>query len=102
MSPSPITEVVPRISQQLRLLVYELLDAHDDTARLAADLAPDLRWEAHLGAFARSPAPGTRGAGTRLNWAHLMTTRAASQSTSSLLPVANCAFLHEASDTAQG
>ena len=36
MSTIPITEVVPRISQQLTLLVYELLDAHDDTARLAA------------------------------------------------------------------
>jgi hypothetical protein len=45
----PITEVVPRISQQLTLLVYELLDAHDDTARPAADLAPDVRWEVHLG-----------------------------------------------------
>jgi hypothetical protein len=49
MSTIPITEVVPRISQQLTLLVHEPLDAHDDTARLAADLAPDLRWEAHLG-----------------------------------------------------
>ena len=49
MSTSPITEVVPRVSQRLTLLVNELLDAHDDTARLAADLAPDVRWEAHLG-----------------------------------------------------
>ena len=49
MSTIPITEVVPRISQQLTLLVNELLDAHEDTARLAADLAPDVRWEAHLG-----------------------------------------------------
>jgi hypothetical protein len=29
-------------------LVYELLDAHDDTARLAADLTGDARWQAHL------------------------------------------------------
>jgi hypothetical protein len=29
-------------------LVYELLDAHDDTARLAADLAVDPRWRVHL------------------------------------------------------
>jgi hypothetical protein len=29
-------------------LVYELLDAHDDTARLAADLTGDARWLAHL------------------------------------------------------
>ena len=48
MSTIPITEVVPRISQQLTMLVNELLDAHDDTARLAADLAPDVRWEVHL------------------------------------------------------
>jgi hypothetical protein len=50
----PITEAVPS-SQPLTLLVYELLDAHDDTARLAADLAPGVswevrvRWEVHLG-----------------------------------------------------
>ena len=49
MSTSPINEVVPRISRQLTLLVYELLDAHDDAARLAADLAPDVRWKVHLG-----------------------------------------------------
>jgi hypothetical protein len=49
MSNIPIKEVVPRISQQLTLLVYELLDAHGDTARLAADLASDVRWEAHVG-----------------------------------------------------
>ena len=48
MSTIPITEGVPRISQQLTMLVYELLDAHDDTARLAADLAPDVRREVHL------------------------------------------------------
>jgi hypothetical protein len=29
--------------------VYELLDAHDDTARLADRLAPDPEWRAHLG-----------------------------------------------------
>ncbi len=29
-------------------LVYELLDAHEDTARLAGDFVPDARWEAHL------------------------------------------------------
>jgi hypothetical protein len=35
---------------QLEALVYELLDAHDDTAQLAAEggLASDLRWEVHL------------------------------------------------------
>jgi hypothetical protein len=29
-------------------LVYELLDAHQDTARLVDELAPDVCWEAHL------------------------------------------------------
>ena len=43
----PITEAVPS-AQDLTLLVYELLDAHDDTARLATELAPDLSWEAQV------------------------------------------------------
>ena len=29
-------------------LVYELLDAHDDTAQLAGEHPPDERWRAHL------------------------------------------------------
>lgn len=33
---------------QLVELVYELMDAHDDTARLAQGLGDDLRWQAHL------------------------------------------------------
>jgi hypothetical protein len=33
---------------RLTELVYELLDAHDDTARLAQELADDPRWDAHL------------------------------------------------------
>jgi hypothetical protein len=37
----------PAGHEQLIELVYELLDAHDDTARLAAD--PDaFRWQIHL------------------------------------------------------
>ena len=32
----------------LARLVYELVDAHHDTIRLAAELADDERWEAHL------------------------------------------------------
>jgi hypothetical protein len=32
----------------LERLVYELLDAHYDTARLAEDVAEDERWHAHL------------------------------------------------------
>jgi hypothetical protein len=35
-------------SEQLTLLVDELLDAHDDTIRLASDLELDWRWDAHL------------------------------------------------------
>ncbi len=29
-------------------LVYELLDAHQDTTRLAAEAVPGARWDAHL------------------------------------------------------
>jgi hypothetical protein len=32
----------------LVLVVYELLDAHDDTVRLGEGLEGDLRWGAHL------------------------------------------------------
>jgi hypothetical protein len=34
--------------EYLELLVYELLDAHQDTMRLAAALAEDKHWAAHL------------------------------------------------------
>ena len=34
-------------AERLQQLVYELLDAHDDTARLAQD-SDDVRWAAHL------------------------------------------------------
>lgn len=30
------------------MLIYELLDAHDDTARLARDLASEPDWALHL------------------------------------------------------
>jgi hypothetical protein len=33
---------------ELALLVYELLDAHDDTVRLAEGLESELPWRAHL------------------------------------------------------
>lgn len=42
--PDPATQ---RLSQAV-VLIYELLDAHDDTARLAGELAPDPDWQAHL------------------------------------------------------
>jgi hypothetical protein len=35
-------------SAKLVELVYELMDAHDDTARMAGELASDVRWAAHL------------------------------------------------------
>lgn len=35
-------------SERLIRLVYELLDAHDDTARLAGDLTGDELWRIHL------------------------------------------------------
>ena len=44
-------ELDPRLrvrDDRLTALVYELLDAHDDTARLAAGCEDDLRWAAHL------------------------------------------------------
>ena len=37
-----------RPGEHLTRLVYELLDAHDDTARLAADLLVDPCWQVHL------------------------------------------------------
>ena len=35
-------------SANLVELVYELMDAHDDTARIAGELGSDVRWAAHL------------------------------------------------------
>jgi hypothetical protein len=37
-----------QVSAKVVELVYELLDAHDDTARLASELGDDVRWAAHL------------------------------------------------------
>ena len=37
-----------RDNDRLVALVYELLDAHRDTEELAADLAFDETWQAHL------------------------------------------------------
>jgi hypothetical protein len=36
------------LSDHLACLVYELLDAHYDTARLVENVAEDERWHAHL------------------------------------------------------
>jgi hypothetical protein len=35
-------------SARLVDLIYELMDAHDDTARLAQGLTSDVQWQAHL------------------------------------------------------
>ena len=38
-----------RISSELLVpLIYELLDAHEDTARIAAETSLDPTWHAHL------------------------------------------------------
>jgi hypothetical protein len=36
------------MSEQLTCLIYELLDAHDDTARIAPTSLLDAAWAAHL------------------------------------------------------
>jgi hypothetical protein len=36
------------VSRTLTEFVYELLDAHDDTMRLAQDQIGDLSWDAHI------------------------------------------------------
>ena len=43
-------ETRSRVETSARLvdLIYELMDAHDDTARLAQGLIEDVRWQAHL------------------------------------------------------
>lgn len=47
-SQSACTQTPNSAIEDLGQLVYELLDAHDDTARLAAGLAEDAYWQAHL------------------------------------------------------
>jgi hypothetical protein len=42
------TKPIVEPTETLAALVYELLDAHDDTVRLAADQIEDQRWAAHV------------------------------------------------------
>jgi hypothetical protein len=42
------SDSVPQEQDQMVALVYELLDAHADTALLAEDLAQDSEWGAHV------------------------------------------------------
>jgi hypothetical protein len=44
----PTVIEVRRVALPVTEVVYELLDAHDDTVRLADDRAADPRWGAHL------------------------------------------------------
>jgi hypothetical protein len=44
MHPRPDTSPCERLIS----LIYELLDAHDDTARIVAGLASDSIWQLHL------------------------------------------------------
>ena len=46
---SPLIVEPEPLCPEAVVLIYELLDAHDDTARLASDVASDSLWEAHLG-----------------------------------------------------
>jgi hypothetical protein len=39
---------LPEAGEQLTRLVYELLDAHDDTARIATGQNLEAHWQAHL------------------------------------------------------
>jgi hypothetical protein len=43
-------ETTPSVEPSARLveLVYELMDAHDDTARLANEFGREVEWAAHL------------------------------------------------------
>jgi hypothetical protein len=38
----------PLLSEKAVVLIYELLDAHDDTVRLAGNLTCDPDWQAHV------------------------------------------------------
>ena len=42
------TAARPLTCAELTRFVYELLDAHDDTARIAREQDSEMRWEAHL------------------------------------------------------
>lgn len=45
---SRAASTVALTERETATLVYELLDAHEDTARLAVELAGDPAWAAHL------------------------------------------------------
>jgi hypothetical protein len=48
MAYPPVPSLIAARSEQLARLVYELLDAHADTERLAHERPNQLRWSAHL------------------------------------------------------
>jgi hypothetical protein len=45
---APPMAPLPEPCEQLTRLVYELLDAHDDTARIATGQNLEAHWQAHL------------------------------------------------------
>ena len=47
-SPRRATAPLPGACEQLTRLVYELLEAHDDTTRIATEQDLNVRWQAHL------------------------------------------------------
>ena len=51
------------VSATLSQFVYELLDAHDDTMRLAEELTGDLSWDVASGLLAATAARRPRAAG---------------------------------------
>ena len=54
---------VPHELDQMVALVYELLDAHADTVRLADDLVQDSQWGAHADYLRNLQRRGARGVG---------------------------------------
>ena len=97
MGAIPITEVVPRIAQQLTLLGYELLDAPTTPRDWRPTWRPTCAVRCTWATCAISSV-WDASCGARINWAQLMTSCAASQSTPALEPVRNHAFRYEASD----
>jgi hypothetical protein len=101
VSNTPIKEVVPGISQQPTLFVYELLDAHDDTARLAPTWRPTCAGSCTWAISAISSA-WDAGLWLALNWARLITTPRCLAEHAGARAEGNFAFMYEASDVRPG
>ena len=57
------SDIIPQGLDQMVALVYELLDAHADTVRLADDLVQDSQWGAHADYLRNLQRRGARGVG---------------------------------------